>query len=69
MYLAEIRQSVLSRSLPLATRALEIIRSPLGDQAGLRGAAYMVAAELLSRERFGAWIAAGSPAGRPELAS
>src|SRR6266508_9793 len=69
MYLAEIRRSVFERSLPLATRALQIVRSPLGDQAGLRGAAFMVIDELLSADRFGAWIGAGSPAGRPELAS
>ncbi len=68
-YLAEIRRSVFERSLPLATRALQIVRSPLGDQAGLRGAAFMVIDELLSADRFGAWIGAGSPAGRPELAS
>jgi len=28
----------------------------------------MVIDELLSADRFGAWIGAGSPAGRPELA-
>ncbi|MFH5823539.1 ROK family protein [Georgenia sp. AZ-5] len=66
-YLAQIRQTVLSRSLPLATRELHIMRSLAGDQAGLRGAAYMVVDELLSPERLLSWINEGSPAGRPEL--
>ncbi len=49
MYLATIRKTVLNRSLPLATRSLQIVTSPLGDQAGLIGAAYTVIDELLSR--------------------
>jgi predicted NBD/HSP70 family sugar kinase len=53
-YLAEIRQSVIARSLPLATRSLHIARSPLADRAGLRGAAFMVVDELLSPERLAA---------------
>jgi glucokinase-like ROK family protein len=67
-YLATIRQTVLSGSLPLATRELRIVTSPLGDRAGLKGAAFMVVDELLSRERLLSWIDRGTPAGRPELA-
>jgi glucokinase-like ROK family protein len=67
LYLAEIRQSVFSRSLPLATRSLQILRSPLGDMAGLRGAAFMVVDELLSRELLGSWLAHGTPAGQTRL--
>jgi predicted NBD/HSP70 family sugar kinase len=48
LYLAEVRRSVLTRSLPLATRTLRIEQSPLADSAGLRGAAFMVVDELLS---------------------
>ena len=48
LYLAEVRRSVLTRSLPLATRTLRIEQSPLADCAGLRGAAFMVVDELLS---------------------
>ena len=48
LYLREVRLAVLSRSLPLATRSLEILQSPLADRAGLRGAAFMVVDELLS---------------------
>ena len=54
MYLAEVRRSVLNRSLPLATRSLLIKQSPLADYAGLRGAAFMVVDELLSLERLAA---------------
>ncbi len=67
LYLATVRQMVLGRSLPLATRSLLIERSPLGNTAGLKGAAFMVIDELLSRERLGLWIEDGSPAGQPAL--
>ncbi len=63
LYLAEIRQSVFSRSLPLATRSLQILASPVGEMSGLRGAAFMVIDELMSRELLGAWIGRGTPAG------
>jgi predicted NBD/HSP70 family sugar kinase len=68
-WLATIRESVYRRSLPLATRDLRIIRSPLDDRAGLMGGAFMVVDELFSRERLGRWIGRGSPAGRPDLVS
>lgn len=67
LLLAAVRQAVYRRSLPLATRDLRIVRSELGDRAGLMGAGFMVLDELFSRERLGRWIQAGSPAGRPEL--
>jgi predicted NBD/HSP70 family sugar kinase len=35
--LATIRESVYRRSLPLATRDLRVVRSPLDDRAGLMG--------------------------------
>ena len=66
-YLAEIRHTIISRSLPLATRSLQISRSPLGDQAGLRGAAFMVVDALLSPPLLPRWLPDGSPAGRTEL--
>lgn len=66
--LAAIRQVVYSRSLPLATRHLRVVRSELGDSAALLGAAHMVVDELFSRERLGSWIDGGLPAIRPELA-
>jgi predicted NBD/HSP70 family sugar kinase len=67
-YLATVRQAVLRTSLPLATRSLEISRSPVGVRAGLMGAAFIVIDELFSRERIGAWIERGTPAGQPQLA-
>jgi len=68
LLLAAVRQAVYRRSLPLATRDLRIVRSELGDRAGLVGAGSMVLDELFSRERLGRWIQAGTPAGRAELA-
>jgi glucokinase-like ROK family protein len=69
LYLASVRQEIFSRSLPLATRSLKIERSPLGDTAGLKGAAFMVIDELLSRERLGLWIERRTPAGQPALSA
>jgi predicted NBD/HSP70 family sugar kinase len=69
LLLASIRQAVYRRSLPLATRDLQVGLSPLSDRVGLRGAAFMVVDELFSRERLGRWITEGSPAGRPALAA
>ncbi|WP_394820960.1 ROK family protein [Pendulispora albinea] len=61
--LTAIRKAVYRRSLPLATRDLQIAFSPLDDRAGLMGAGFMVTDELFSRERLGSWIDRGSPAG------
>lgn len=63
LYLSEVRQSVLRRSLPLATRELRIATSPLGGLVGLKGAAFLVIDELLDRDVLGTWIDHGSPAG------
>ena len=68
LLLAAIRESVYRRSLPLATRELQISFSPLGDEAGLRGAAAMVTDELFAADKIARWAAKGSPAGMPELA-
>ncbi|PXY23768.1 MULTISPECIES: ROK family protein [Prauserella] len=67
LLLAAVRESVYRRSLPLATRELRIARSTLSDRAGLVGAAFMVIDELFAPERLAHWVAAGSPAGAPEL--
>lgn len=66
-YLAEVRQTIIGRSLPLATRSLQIVRSRMGDRAGLRGAAHMVMDALLSPEILPTWLEQGTPAGRAEL--
>jgi len=41
LFLAAVRQSVYHRSLPLSTRQLEIQYTPLGERAGLVGAAVL----------------------------
>ncbi len=55
--LASIREVVYQRSLPLATRRLRIVRSPLEDRAGVIGAAAMVTERVLALDpefgRFG----------------
>jgi glucokinase-like ROK family protein len=61
LLLASTRQAIYGRSLPLATRTLEVQTSELGDQAGLLGAATMVLDELLSRELLPRWLEAGHP--------
>lgn len=48
LFLATIRETVYRRSLPLATRALHIEPSALGEAAGIIGAATMAADELFS---------------------
>lgn len=55
-YLATVRQLVMGRALPLATRSLRIVRTDLGNQASLVGAAYMVLDELFSLELLAHWI-------------
>lgn len=56
VYLANVRRTVLGRSLPLATRSLEITTSALGEMSGVTGAVYMVVDELLSRSVLARWI-------------
>jgi glucokinase-like ROK family protein len=62
-----VRESLYRYSLSIATRHLEVISSPLGDNAGLHGAAAMVADELFTRSRIGHWIRHGNPAKAVEL--
>ena len=62
LYLSAVRQAVLARSLPLATRSLRIVTSSLGSTAGLMGAAFMVTDALFSRELLGEWLSRGTPA-------
>lgn len=68
-FLGELRRTVYGRSTPLATRDLRIKTSPLGDRAGLLGAAFLVADELFARDCLGLWISDGSPSGRPDLST
>ena len=51
--LAGIREVVYQRSLPLATRNLQIIRSRLDPRAGLLGLSTLLSEEIFSLERIG----------------
>ncbi|MEP7017299.1 MAG: ROK family protein [Actinomycetota bacterium] len=68
-FLGELRRTVYGRSIALATRDLRIKTSPLGDRAGLLGAAFLVADELFARDCLGRWISDGSPCGRADLST
>jgi len=59
--LASIRESVLNRSLPLATRDLQIRISEFPEESGLVGAVEMVMNELFSAQILRKWIAVGHP--------
>jgi predicted NBD/HSP70 family sugar kinase len=48
--LAHVREVVYTRSLPLATRRLEIVASQLGDRAGILGGAYLAIEHRLEPE-------------------
>jgi glucokinase-like ROK family protein len=60
--LAAVRETVYGRSLPLATRELQIRRSTLGGLAGVIGAAWMVTDQLFAVGSLARWIDAGDPA-------
>jgi len=66
LLLAAIREEVYRLAFPTAAHDLRIEVSPLSDRAGLVGAAFMVADELLSPARLPRWIDAGCPAGLAE---
>lgn len=66
--LAAVRETIYSRSLPLATRDLRITRSSRSELIGAEGAAHMVIDELFSALRLPRWILHGTPAGMPQLA-
>ncbi|MFP5071289.1 ROK family protein [Pseudonocardia nantongensis] len=67
LLLASVRQSVYRRSLPLATRDLQIARTSLGERSGPTGAGFMVVDELFGRDLLAQWVPHGSPAGMPGL--
>ena len=61
LLLASVRETVYRRSLPLATRDLEIRLGDVKDEVGLRGAAEMVLAELFSPDVLSQWVESGKP--------
>ena len=68
-FLHELRRTVHGRATALAVRDLRIRTSPLGERAGLLGAAFLVADQLFSRACLGDWLPHASPAGHPELST
>lgn len=58
---AGVREIVYQRSLPLATRDLEISRSALDDDAGIAGAAVMAIEHVLAPTAVNAALAANGP--------
>jgi predicted NBD/HSP70 family sugar kinase len=63
--LAGVRETVYQRSLPLATRHLSIVRSELGDRAGIIGAASLAIERVLAPAQVDARLAAAAaPAAR-----
>ncbi len=69
VFLSELRRTVYGRSTALAARDLRIKTSPLGNHAGLLGAAFLVADQLFSRDCLAQWIHKGSPVGLPGLSA
>ena len=61
LLLASIRETVYRRSLPLATRDLEIRLGEIKDEVGLRGAAEMVLTELFTPDVLAQWAGSGRP--------
>lgn len=62
---AVVRESVYRRSLPLATRRLEILPSRLGDQAGVHGLASLVLDAAFSPVRIAQLLEAGRSVSPP----
>ena len=65
--LAHVREVVYARSLPLATRSLDIVVSKLGDRAGILGGAYLAIEHRLRPEaldqELGRRLGSGEPLG------
>ena len=59
--LASIRETVFKRSLPLATRDLEIRLGEDSNSTGLIGAAEMVISEMFSPQILRQWVESGAP--------
>jgi predicted NBD/HSP70 family sugar kinase len=62
LFLAAVRQSVYQRSLALSTRHLEIQYTPLGERAGIVGAAVLAMQESLRAGSAGVPRASGAAA-------
>jgi predicted NBD/HSP70 family sugar kinase len=63
--LAAVREAVYRQSHPLVTRDLRIVRSQMGNSAGLIGAAQLAAESLFDPRVLAGWITLGSPLQHP----
>lgn len=69
LFLASVREAVYGHSYPLATRDLRIVRSVMGQSAGLVGGAHAVVERVFAPDVLRLWLEAGSPLGHPEIAA
>jgi predicted NBD/HSP70 family sugar kinase len=69
LFLASVREAVYGHSYPLATRDLRIVRSVMGQSAGLVGGAHAIVERVFAPEVLRSWLEAGSPLGHPEIAA
>lgn len=65
--LAAVREVVYRDSHPLVTRDLRIVRSQLGNSAGLIGAAMVATEALFAPDFLRGWILRGTPLAHPDL--
>jgi predicted NBD/HSP70 family sugar kinase len=69
LLLAGVREIIYQRSLPLATRHLQVVRSQLDDRAGVVGAAMMAIEHVLAPETVDRTIATAESESVPEQAA
>ena len=67
--IAGVREVVYRRSMPLATRDLQIVQSRGGENAGALGAATMVIQQVLSPTAIDAVVAGEQSSYSPALAT
>ena len=67
--LAGIREAVYGASHPLVTRDLRIIRSQMGNSAGLVGAARVASEALFAPAFLKDWVIQGKPTLHPDFAA
>lgn len=66
--LAGVREAVYRLSHPMVTRDLKIVRSEMGDSAGLLGAAQVAAEALFEPHFLNGWITSADPRNHPDFA-
>jgi predicted NBD/HSP70 family sugar kinase len=66
--LAAVREAIYRSAHPLVTRDLRILRSQMGDSAGLVGAALTLIDDFFAPAFLAEWITDGAPSRHPEIA-